>query len=71
MGIKRTEKIHTEVVIELTGDDIVKALVDAGYIDMPESSSCVFKVPGGGDYSNMDVDVDDNAKVVVSFTEIS
>lgn len=65
------KKIETtrNVTIELTGDDIIKALVDAGHIDMPNRATCEFQVLGGGDYSNMSVDVDDDAKVIVRFTE--
>ncbi len=69
MSIERLTSTNIDVTIKLTGEDIIKALVEAGYIDMPDSATCEFEVPGGGDYSNMSVAVDEDAKVVIRFTE--
>jgi len=65
---KRVETTKN-VTIKLTGTDILIALVDAGHIDMPDTFTCVFEVPGGGDYSNTSVNIDEDAQVVITFKE--
>lgn len=67
--IEKTVTTKKEVEIKLTGNDIIKALVDANYINMPKNATCEFQVPGGGDYSNMMVNVDNHSRVIVTFTE--
>ena len=72
MMIDKKVVSYADVTISLTGDDIMKALVDADMIDcMPSSYDCKFQVPGGGDYSNMSVNVDKDAMVIVEFREDS
>ena len=39
--------------------------------DLPLGARLYVKIPGGGDYSNMDLDIDDEFLVYVEWEEIS
>lgn len=56
----------TPMVVRVTRSLLLQAIRDAG-IDLPHSVNAVsvtFMVPGGGDYSNCQVDLDDDQQVV-------
>jgi hypothetical protein len=59
------ESIHTWSV-KLTGEDIRVILSKQGYT-IPELATVTVMVPGGGDYSGMTLDIDDDCPVVVSW----
>jgi hypothetical protein len=63
MTVKKTQK--TTQTFRLSGDDILELLVEAGEIDAAQASSVRFAVPSGGDYSGMELEIDDNAPVLV------
>lgn len=56
---KRTQT-QIKATYEVTGSDIVKALRKAGMIPENGGASITLRVPGGGDYSNMDLDLMDH-----------
>ncbi len=60
-----TETIHTWS-LKLTGDDLVMILAKQGYT-IPELATVTVLVPGGGDYSGMVLDIDDDCPVVISW----
>ena len=66
--IKR--KITTESFYEFNGDDIISALVDSGKLPPAADFTITFKVPGGGDYSNMSVDIDASNPIKISCKEV-
>lgn len=67
------KKTHTKktVKITLTGDDILNFLRISGDIDKNVNATVEFKVPGGGDYSYMNVKVEKDSPIIVTYTEES
>lgn len=63
--MKTTTTCKTIKTISLIGEDIRRLLVQAGEIDSAATAVVEFKVPSGGDYSGMALDVDDNSPVLV------
>ncbi len=63
----RTET-KTSYSIELSGADIINLLNEAG-VAAPKNAVVEFDVPGGGDWSNMSVDIDQDNPVTVRWTE--
>lgn len=53
--------------ISLSGSDIYHLLREHG-LDVPDNASVVFCVPGGGDWSNVALDVDEENPVEVTWT---
>lgn len=60
--IEVTKTIKTKYHVTVTHDDIVEYLKSKGH-DVPGDCVVTFKVPGGGDWSHMDVDIDDENPV--------
>lgn len=58
---KTTTDVHNRIV--LTRDDITRAF------KFPSHADVRINVPGGGDWSGMSLDVDNECPVVVSWTE--
>ena len=44
-----------------------KQLIEA--FNLPENAEIYFSVPGGGDYSNMDLDLDERTGITVRYEE--
>tara|TARA_R110000824_G_scaffold39346_3_gene119108 strand:- start:544 stop:753 length:210 start_codon:yes stop_codon:yes gene_type:complete len=59
-----TRTTTTEHYGALTGDMIRKAL------GLPDNARVFFDVPGGGDWSNERIDLDDNHRLYVTYTEV-
>lgn len=58
----------TETTYEFTNDDIIEALAAIGKLPLSEASRvthCHVRVPGGGDWSNTNIDLEDYPVVVV------
>lgn len=56
----------TPMVIIVDRSTLLAAIRDAG-IDIPKQASAIsvtFRVPGGGDYSSTDVELDDKEQVI-------
>lgn len=71
MSINKTVESIRNVTIKLTGNEIVQALVDAGHIDKaPLDPRVEFKVPGGGDWSHMNVGIDEDNSIYIYYTEM-
>ncbi len=51
----------------LTREHIIELLRQAGH-DIADDAEVVFQVPGGGDYSNCEVDVDGDSPIAVRWT---
>ena len=64
----KTEQIKSRVTLSLTADDVVNLLIEKGYLkDSHGNEKVVFHVPGGGDWSHMDVDIDQDNPICVSY----
>jgi len=65
--MNRTEKKTTVTTVELTveGKSVIAALREyLSHEDIPEHAAFYFKVPGGGDWSNTDLDIEDETFVL-------
>lgn len=60
--IEVTKHIKTKYYVTVSNDDIVEYLKLKGH-DVPGDCKVSFRVPGGGDWSGMDVDIDDDTPV--------
>lgn len=72
MNIRSNSTIHQS--ISVSGRDIVKVLHRAGIIPeeaMKQNIQVVFKIPGGGDYSNTDYEFNNEELVQISWTTTS
>lgn len=59
-------------VYTLNGQDILDLLIHAGIIPLSDAARLIqiqFDVPGGGDYSNTTIDIDNENPVAVRVTE--
>lgn len=56
--------VNRSFQIELNADDIRLMMKDAGY-EIPADAEFVFRVPGGADWSNCDLDIDAENPVCV------
>jgi hypothetical protein len=58
----------TETTYEFTREDVIRALASTGWLPLSEASSvehCHVRVPGGGDWSSTDLDLEDRPLIVV------
>lgn len=67
--LKTVNKISkTVTTIRLTAHDIINALNASGQ-NISLAAAVTFKVPGGGDWSGMSIDITSEDPVIVEFTE--
>ncbi len=52
--------------VELDGRALVRMLREQGH-DIPDNATVTFTTPGGGDWSNTDIDIDDDHPVIVEW----
>ena len=65
---KWTEEAEVTYSIKLSGEDVETAI--RHYFGMPDDADIFFRIPGGGDYSNMELDARAFDKVRASYTRI-
>jgi len=71
MNIETLEQRHKTLTITLTGQDIIDLLRLSGKLEAPYdfiATSAQFQVPRGGDYSGMQLDVDNASPIIVTLT---
>lgn len=70
MSKRKTTRVHTieEHHLEVDAALLIKALRAVGY-DVPDTADIWMWVPGGGDWSNTRLDVDEDGAVHVTWTE--
>lgn len=66
--VKTVTTVDRTLRIELTRDDILRLLRADGY-KIPNDADVEFRVPGGGDWSNMDVGIDEENPVSIRWKE--
>jgi hypothetical protein len=71
MELEKDKTTTEQVTIKLTGDDILSLLAEGGHIPAkPDLGAKVsFTVPGGGDWSNMSVDIDKDNVIRVAYKQ--
>ena len=60
--------VRVEKEITLTDFDILSLLHKAGY-EVPDSCEVIFRTPGGGDWSNTDIDIDAEQPITIRWEE--
>jgi len=74
MKIAKSRSVKSALSIWLNKDDLILFLIEQGElpadIDAAEVKA-VFHVPGGGDWSNEDVDIDEDNPVIITFEEVT
>ena len=58
MNLKTKQVISTTTGVSLSADDMRGLLRLAG-VEVPDNAEVAFRIPGGGDWSNTTLDVDD------------
>jgi len=71
MDIAVAQVVRTETTkrLELDGD-VIRGLLASRGVDVPRDARITVTVPGGGDWSNTDLEVDARCPVVVTWTEV-
>ena len=65
---KKTKKIvERECSLKLTGDQILEAIQEK--YGVPLNANIFLHVPGGGDYSNIDLDIDHETPIQIEWVE--
>lgn len=62
-----------ETTIKIDRDDLIEYLTEKGY-RVPDDAKVFVPVPGGGDWSNMDLDIgkaDERALITVSWESVA
>lgn len=65
---KNTETISV-TTCTISGRELVALLKSTGHLPEAVSPEVTVKVPGGGDWSNMSLDIDDDCPIILRFTE--
>ena len=70
IDLKTTRHATTIIkhTVGLDGKSILAMLCAELGIEIPVGATITFAVPGGGDYSNMDLDVDADSPVIVQWS---
>lgn len=66
--IQTTTTTLTRKTMKLTGT-MIRQLLDVAGFSVPDGASITVPVPGGGDWSNMDLDIDEDTAIEVTWTE--
>lgn len=66
--IKKTTTVRIQ--ISLSGEDILDLLKSDNF-DIGTCADVKIIVPGGGDYSNMSIDIDEENPILVSYEKVS
>lgn len=67
--IRVTEKRLSTHRLEIAGSDLVELLNQVGYV-IPEGSKVIVHVPGGGDWSDTDMILNDGHPVVITWESV-
>jgi hypothetical protein len=62
--------VTTRHVVELGKDDVARALRSLG-IKVPKDASIHVNVPGGGDWSNTELEIGQDSQLYIEYTEHS
>lgn len=68
MKITVNETVSTKKHITIRRSDLIELLALEG-ISVPDHAEITFHIPGGSDWSNMDLDLDDYTVINVDWTE--
>jgi hypothetical protein len=64
---KKTTFTRSETTVDLTGDEVLEALAKAGLIPTNAIAVVSFQVPGGGDWSNVRIQLDEESCLTLKF----
>lgn len=64
--MKTKTEITKNVTLEITKNDIIEWLLSKGEIPN-DYAEVYFSVPGGGDWSNMDISIDEDNPIFIKY----
>ena len=68
--VRREEKVTLEVS-EVEVREALKPLLERNGVDLPKHGVSIYvRVPGGGDWSNMDLELDRDTPLYINFTKV-
>jgi len=68
INTRQRTMVKVEKELKLTDYDILNLLHKAG-VEVPDDCEVVFTTPGGGDWSNTDIDIDAEYPITVRWVE--
>lgn len=73
MNVLETKTIRTEVRkrVELSGGELRKLIKTATGQDLPARAEIFVEVPGGADWSNTSLNIDNRTPVIITWTGVS
>lgn len=66
MKLISRKKSTEELTYSVTSKELRDILIDAGRISKKDTVKAVFQVPGGGDYSNMALEIDSECPIILT-----
>ncbi len=69
--MEKTKTTESTYTVRIGRIDLIKFVKDHYATDLPASVEIFVRVPGGGDWSGMDLEIDGDEEVVVRWKEIS
>lgn len=66
--LEETSEVTTKRILKMDRGDLIQTLINIGY-DVPRNAEVFIHVPGGGDWSNMNLDVDSDSPLTITWTE--
>jgi hypothetical protein len=67
--------VHTTVrrtfTLDLSREMLLKVLRESGYAGLPDDAQVFVEVPGGGDWSNTDLSIEQRTPIRVRWIEVS
>ena len=70
-NLSRTTRTETRVKLKMTGKELLELLRRDGQAIPKSGVDVSVRVPGGGDWSNTSLDIDDDTPIEITFTEIT
>ena len=69
-NLSRTTRTERRVTLRMTAEELLSLLRRDGQAIPKSGVDVTVRVPGGGDWSNTDIDVDSENPIKITFTEI-
>jgi len=70
-NLSRTTRTETRIKLKMTGKELLELLRRDGQAIPKSGVDVTVRVPGGGDWSNTSLDIDDDTPIEITFTEIT
>lgn len=71
LNVTKTITTRRQIRLEIHRAHIIQMVKELGYGLIPKDARIFVDVPGGGDWSNMELNIDDDRPVVVTWSEVT